>query len=206
MPARNIYKVYLEDTYYHVYNRGVNKEAIFRDEEDYARFISLLTRYLDASHRNERQTNGCAYPCYDEKVNLLAYCLLQNHFHMFLYQYEVNGMRQLLSSVTVAYSMYFNKKYKRVGPVFQQRYRAVRISDDAQLMHITRYIHLNPDTYESYKWSSYHNYAGTRFNHWLKPGRVLELFSYDTAAYVDFVADYKDKHDELELMKQELAG
>jgi putative transposase len=206
MPARNIYKIYTVDTYYHIYNRGVNKEPVFRDDQDYAVFLQLLKRYLDPSARTERQGNGALYPCYDDELNLVAYCLMRNHFHLFIYQYSDTGMKKLMRSLTVAYSMYFNKKYKRVGPVFQQRYRAVRIDDDAQLLHITRYIHLNPKHYASYKWSSYLNYAGERYQRWLKPHRILELFSYNPRKYVEFVDDFKDKHDELELLKEELAG
>lgn len=205
MPGRNIYKIYLEDTYYHVYNRGVNKQDIFKDEQDYTVFLSLIRRYLD-SKSNERQKNRQPYPCYAEQVNLLAYCLMPNHFHLFLYQISEDGMTLLLKSVSTAYGMYFNKKYRRVGPVFQQRYRAVRIDGDTQLMHITRYIHLNPRNYTDYIYSSYRYYRGDAYARWLNTGRVMGLFDYSMQKYVTFVDDYKDRRDELELLKDELAG
>ena len=110
MPGRNIYKQYAPDTYYHVYNRGVDKQAIFRDDDDYAAFLHLLKRYLDPTDRSERTANSRSYPCYDQDITLHAYCLMPNHFHMLMYQITDNGMRQLMKSVTVAYSMYFNKK------------------------------------------------------------------------------------------------
>lgn len=205
MPAKNVRKIYLPDTYYHVYNRGVNKQPIFLDDQDYTVFLSLLKRYLDPSAAHKR-SNGVHYAPLYEKVNLLAYCLMPNHFHLFLYQYTEDGMSSLLRNVSVSYGMYFNHKYSRVGPIFQQRYRAVRITDDAQLMHITRYIHLNPDTYARWPWSSLKYYDGSTYAKWLSTSRVLELFDYDPTAYRKFIDDYKDKHDELELLKSELAG
>lgn len=205
MPAKNVRKIYLPDTYYHVYNRGVDKQQIFLDEQDYVVFLSLLKRYLDPSTPHKKP-NGVHYPPLYEKINLLAYCLMPNHFHLFVYQHSEDGMSSLLRSVSVSYGMYFNKKYKRVGPIFQQRYRAVRITDDAQLMHISRYIHLNPGDYVSWPWSSLPFYDGTKHAKWLSTRRVLELFNRDPVAYRAFVDDYKDKRDELETLKADLAG
>lgn len=129
---------------------------------------------------------------------------MNNHFHLFVYQsYDSLAITQFMRSLSTAYSMYFNKKYKRVGPLFQQRYRAVRITDDGQLLHISRYIHLNPDQYDSYEWSSLSAYLGNYQADWIKPQRVLELF--DGERYAKFVDDYKGKHDELEFLKAQLA-
>ena len=204
MPGRNIYKQYAPDTYYHVYNRGVDKQAIFRDDDDYAAFLHLLKRYLDPTDRSERTANSRPYPCYDQDITLHAYCLMPNHFHMLMYQITDNGMRQLMKSVTVAYSMYFNKKYKRVGPLFQQRYRAVRMLNEAQFLHSTRYIHLNPDSYKSYEWSSYEYYTGARRSAWLKPDPILDCFS-SQKQYLEFVEDYTEKRAELAQLKAELS-
>jgi hypothetical protein len=99
--------------------------------------------------------------------------------------------------------MYFNKKYGRVGPLFQQRYRASRITDDTYLLHISRYIHLNPDRYKNWQWSSLQAYIGTNDCDWVRPDRVLELFSGD---YQQFLEDYKNRRDILERIKHELAN
>ena len=205
MPAKNVIKQYVPEAYYHVYNRGVNKQEVFLDDQDFEVFLSLVKRYLDPSSR-ERQANRMPYPCLDEEVELLAYCLMPNHFHMFVYQHHEEGMKHLLRRVSVTYGMYFNKKYKRVGPVFQQRYRAVRITRDDQLMHASRYVHLNPDAYQQWPWSSLKYYRGNAFARWVKTARVLEMFDYRPDKYLEFVDEYKDKHDEMELLKQDMAG
>lgn len=204
MPAKNVTKVYLNNTYYHVYNRGHNKQNIFLDEQDFTVFLSLLKRYLDPSCK-DRQANRMPYPCLADEVELIAYCLMPNHFHLFIYQHSEEGMKHLLRRISGAYGMYFNKKYKRVGPVFQQRYRAVRIAGDEQLMHISRYIHLNPSEYTRWQWSSLKYYRSS-YARWLKTNHVLELFDNNTEKYLEFVSDYEDKRDELQALKQELAG
>lgn len=202
MPSRNIYKHYLPDTYYHAYNRGLNKQPIFLDEHDYTVFLGLLKRYLGT--QPEIKSNRQPHPSYRDHVELLAFCLMPNHFHLFMYQTDPEGMKQLLKSLSVSYNMYFNKRYRRVGPLFQQRYKAVNITDDSQLLHISRYIHLNPDAYNTYKWSSLPYYVGTKQADWLQPGRILEQFN-GPADYQQFVDEYKDRRDELALLKDELA-
>lgn len=202
MPGRNIYKDYLAESYYHIYNRGVNKGLIFRDKQDFVMFLDLLKRYLGTL--TEQNRNQVDLPNYKDQVELLAYCLMGNHFHLFIYQLEdEQAITKFMRSLSTAYSMYFNKKYKRVGPLFQQRYRAVRITDNEQLLHITRYIHLNPANYRNYEWSSYSAYTGNYDADWIKPDRVLQLF--EGVDYSLFVDDYRDKHDELELFKNQLA-
>lgn len=202
MPGKNLIKEYSENTYYHIYNRGVNKQPIFLDYSDKEVFLSLFKRYL--SEMLEKTPKREQHPSYIDDIELLAFCLMKNHFHIFVYQIsDPNSITKFMRSLTTSYSMYYNKKYKRVGPLFQQRYRAVRINDDAQLLHISRYIHLNPNDYESYGWSSYSYYLGLKNADWIKPGRILELFDGD---YKAFVAEYKDRRDELDLFKTELAN
>lgn len=201
MPGRNLIKQYAEDSYYHIYNRGVNKQPIFKDDQDYYVFTSLLKRYLGP--QTEKKQNGFNHLNYFYDIELLAYCLMSNHFHLFIYQTKSDAITKFMRSLMTAYSMYFNKKYKRVGPLFQQRYRAVRITKDSQLLHISRYIHLNPADYKNYKWSSYNSYVNNKYpeGEWLRPLKITSLFD----DYQKFVDDYKDYHDELEQLKSELA-
>lgn len=201
MPGKNIYKDYLEESYYHIYNRGVNKQDVFTDSQDFAVFLSLLKRYL--GEKLEKNKNNVDYVNYSNEIELIAFCLMKNHFHLFIYQKESSvAITEFMRSLATSYSMYFNKRHKRVGPLFQQRYRAVRINDDAQLQHISRYIHLNPTRFKDYEWSSYKYYLGEKQTDWVKPERVLELFNGD---YQAFVEDYKPERDELENLKRELA-
>lgn len=203
MPSRNVTKQYVADSFYHVYNRGVNKQNIFLDDQDYTVFLGLMKRYL--SRDVEKMPNRLKYVSYVEQVELLTYCLMPNHFHLLLYQIDKEGMKLLLKSVSVSYSMYFNKKYRRVGALFQQRYRAVRMESDSQLLHASRYIHLNPKDFRQWKWSSIGYYIGDKSADWVKPERVLDQHS-STEAYTAFVEDYIDRKDELKLLKDELAG
>lgn len=201
MPGRNLIKQYADESYYHIYNRGVNKEPIFKNDQDYAVFTSLLKRYLGA--QTEKKQNRLNHPNFFYDIELLAYCLMSNHFHLFIYQNHGDAITKFMRSLTTAYSMYFNKKYKRIGPLFQQRYRAVRIEHDSQLLHISRYIHLNPADYKNYQWSSYKNYVNNIYpeGEWLRPLKITSLYD----DYEKFVDDYKDYHDELEELKKELA-
>jgi len=113
------------DGFYHVYNRGSEKRTIFRDPPDYFRFLKLL--------KNNKNRFW---------VKILCYCLLPNHFHLL-----VKGGCQLsdfMRVVGVGYAMYFNKRYKRVGPLFQGRFKSKLIDCEAGLLQVSRYIHQNP--------------------------------------------------------------
>lgn len=202
MPSRNIYKEYVSESYYHIYNRGVNKESIFLDEQDYVVFLGLLKRYLSAEI--EKTTRRTLYQNYYDEVELLAFCLMKNHFHLCIYQLNPDGISKIMKSVSVAYSMYFNKRYKRIGPVFQQRYRAVRITDDSQLLHISRYIHMNPQSYRTFKWSSLPYFTKQRTATWVRPDRLLSMF--EGIDYLSFLKEYESRRDELEALKCDLAN
>jgi len=201
MPVKNVYKEYVPQSYYHIYNRGVNKADIFHDDKDYAVFLSLLKRYLD--DEIEKRPNREPYPNYHNQIELLAFCLMKNHFHLFIYQQSAESITEFMKSLSVAYSMYFNKQHKRAGPLFQQRYKAVRITDDSQLLHITRYIHMNPKEYRHHKWSSLPYYDGTKKTTWVRPDKILELF--EGQDYVAFLNDYEARRQELSVIKDSLA-
>lgn len=200
MPAKNINKEFIRDSFYHVYNRGVSKQEIFLDEQDYGYFLGLLKRHLDIEVQDRRSNHG-KHAYYGHEVELLAYCLMPNHFHLLLYQTSPEGMTHLMKSVGVAYSMYFNKRYRHVGAVWQQRYRAVRITDDAQLAHISRYIHMNPQDYRHWQWSSIGYFIGDKSAAWINPDRLPEVGNYG-----EFLRSYEDRREELMILKEELAG
>lgn len=152
MPGRNVRKIYAPETYYHVYNRGVNKELIFRDDEDYRVFLNLFKRLL--SKEPQRDAYGRVFPNIRGTIELNAYCLMPNHFHALVYQLEATAMTKLFQSISTSYAMYFNKKYDRVGHVFQTCFRASQINNDAYFRYVSAYIHLNPKDYRSWKYSS----------------------------------------------------
>ena len=195
MPAKNIVKIYIKNGYYHLYNRGVEKRKIFSDNQDYKVFLSYLKIYLTPPPKDQplkRLSNHA------KEISLLAYCLMPNHFHLLVKQRARDGINYFMRSLATKYSIYFNKKHKRVGPLFQGRYKAVNIETDEQLLHLSRYIHTNPSDLISarsnlavYPYSSYKNYLGKINQLWVKPQEVLNFFSNKNSSlsYKAFVSE-----------------
>lgn len=202
MPRKNIIKRYAPQSYYHIYSRGVAKQPIFNSEEDYTVFISLFKRYL--SKKEVKSTTRHTYPSYDNRVELLSYCLMPNHIHLLVYQEDERAIIDFMRSLMTSYSMYFNKTNKRVGPIFQSRYLASLIDAQNYLEHISRYIHLNPRDWKSSKKTSIDFYLGKRHADWILPGRILDLFN-STDDYLKFLEDYEDQKKILDDLKWELA-
>jgi len=188
MPKKNVVKEFVPDTYYHIYSRGVNKADIFIDEEDKYVFCSLLKRYL--SEKQSRDNSRRHYSSFCGEIDLLAYALMSNHFHLLIFQNDSDrSITAFMRALLTSYSLYFNKKYKRQGPVFQSNYLASRIDSDEYLEHISRYIHLNPDNWETTTDSSIDYYRGDRKADWIKPAVILDLFD-DFESYIEFLYDY----------------
>ena len=205
MPAKNSIKTFVDHTYYHVYNRGVEKRDIFLDDKDYLAFLGCLKLYLTPPHPVDRRiaitlqgetlsnTNKVIYcpsrqPNNHEKtIDLVAYCLMPNHFHLLFRSIEKDSMTKFMRSLATRYSMHFNKKYERVGSLFQGPYKAVMVEHENQFLWVTKYIHRNPLTLSLYKenpcklaeypYSSYKNYLGDIHQSWLHPENILVYFS-----------------------------
>ncbi|MGB4967088.1 MAG: transposase [Candidatus Saccharimonadales bacterium] len=204
MPAKNSRKILVPHHYYHVYNRGVAKQPIFLDAADKKKLLDIFARHLDPDREDVRD-DGKLYKHFED-LELLCYCLMGNHFHLLFYvNDDAEALKQCLQQVMTAYAMYFNKKYKRVGPLFQGVYKASMILKEGYLLHISRYIHMNPRRYKTYYYSSLPYYTHVRSEpRWLKPQRILNLFEgYD---YVQFLEDYEDARDTLQEVKAELAA
>ena len=193
MPSLNSLKTYVPESFYHVYNRGVDKRPIFRDEQDYRFFIKLLRKYMDPSYQSK--ANEIIRPSFSNSIELLAYCLMPNHFHLLIYlKNNTDDAERLFRGIMTAYVMYFNHKYRRVGPLFQGRYKASPVNDDNYLLHISRYIHLNPldvdQDYKKYPYSSYGLYTENRNQTFLSLDRLVPFV--DFGNYKEFVAEYED--------------
>lgn len=204
MPGKNLARVFVEGGYYHVYNRGVAGEKVFRDEDDYAYLSHLFARHL--SSKPQKDKKGRPYTWLRPEVSVLAYCWMPTHYHLLLHQDTEQGIVQLMLSVCTAYTMYFNKKYQRRGPLFENNYRASLILNDSYLLHISRYIHLNPHARGYSRWphSSYQDYVGHRSTDWLTVEPVLDLFE-SVRQYKEFTADYESAQKELDNIKHQLA-
>jgi len=192
MPAKNVIKTYFADGFYHVYNRGVEKKRIFLDKQDHVVFLAFLKRYLTPPPEDPTKTlEPNFYKSLHDEIELLAYCLMPNHFHLLLKQTETTSMARFLQRVSTSYSIYFNRKYERVGPLFQGPYKAAVIDNENYFLHLSRYIHLNPfeilkaSPYKgealvnllNYEWSSYADYLGKRHTEWVKTEMILSYFA-----------------------------
>lgn len=202
MPGRNIIKEYAANEYYHIYSRGVAKQVVFKDDEDYRVFLSLFKRYL--SRQPGLNPRHGIYPHFEKRIELLAFCLMPTHIHLLIFQKDRTAITDFMRSLMTSYSMYFNKKYQRVGPVFQSRYRASRINHDDYLEHISRYIHLNPRDWETYAYSSLKYYQSKNKAEWILPKRILDLFP-SVEQYLEFIRDYEGYKAMLDEIHWELA-
>lgn len=173
---------FAQGEYYHIYNRGNDKRIIFHDDQDYKRFVTLL--YLcNSINRIDISEIKKDFFIFERGKNITAigaYCLMPNHFHLVLTQLEDNGISKFMQKITTAYSMYYNKKYKRTGGLFEGKFKSQHLNDDRYLKYLFSYIHLNPikliqkDWKEvgirniekalvflnKYKYSSYKDYMG----------------------------------------------
>ena len=144
---------FIENEHYHIYSRGVEKRKIFLNTKDYNRFVALLyimnqniSFRIDNLLLNREKDLG---EIFKEKrgetlVSILAYCLMPNHFHIILYEHTEGGISKFMGKLLTAYSMYFNTKYERSGPLFTHPFRSEHIKDEPQYMYIFSYLHLNP--------------------------------------------------------------
>ena len=131
MPYRSPH--FVTNCHYHLYNRGVAKQPIFYDLQDYKHFKMYMKTYRKYPSNPEQ-----------DDVFIETYCLMPNHFHMLVKQTNNKGITRYLQRFLTAYSMYFNYKYDRVGPLYQGRTKAKWVKDEKYFKEISRYIHRNP--------------------------------------------------------------
>ena len=218
MPSKNSIKIYVEDSYYHIYNRGVEKRIIFQDAQDYGVFLSYLKEYLlekDESNLEKRLSDpNTSYKERDKilkllrmnnfygEITLLAYCLMPNHFHFFIKQKSALSIDKFMQSLCTRYTMYFNRKYKRVGSLFQAVYKAVLVETEPQFLYLSKYIHkqalalqgLTLQGWREKQPCSFSEYLGLRKTTWVNPKEVLPFFSKTnpTLSYKSFVLEQND--------------
>lgn len=162
---------------YHIFNRGADKRNVFLDVVDFIRFTNGLYEFNDAEPSRDSRDVKVFVPR-TKLVDILCYCLMPNHFHLMLRQIQDGGITRYMRKLGTGYSMYFNKKYKRSGVLFQGKFKSVSVATDAYMRYLPHYIHLNPLELEvagwkdrglgglarehlrSYRWSSYPEYIG----------------------------------------------
>ena len=157
-------KIPFEDgIYYHIYNRGMDKGRLFFNEDDYLRFICSIFYFNDSNfipgnfpHRERyHPVQGLALdrnPNRKELIDLLAWCLIPNHYHFIIKQKLDGGITKFMQRLGTGYTMFFNLKHEKSGHIFQGTFKAKPIEDNEYLQHLTRYIHLNPLEIFEPKW------------------------------------------------------
>ncbi len=136
-------QVFAPGEYYHLYNRGTEKRIIFLDEQDHRHFLFLMyicntEKSIVLREINEFFDRG------ETIVDIGAFCLMPNHFHILVHEKIENGISTYMRKLFTAYSMYFNKKYKRTGKLYEGVFKSSHITKDTYLKYIYSYIHLNP--------------------------------------------------------------
>ena len=196
------------DCFYHVFNRGVARGETFISDYEYRRAISALNYYchgevpfclsrlyrFDPDRQSDILKNLEAMP---KLVEVLCFCLMPNHFHLLLKQNVDGGISKYLSNFQNSYTRFFNTVHKRDGPLFLSRFKAVEIETEEQLLHVSRYIHLNPyvgsvvrslDDLRGYPWSSLQEYTHVVKNNFVNTDIVQNLFG-SKDSYIKFVFD-----------------
>ena len=142
--------------YYHVFNRGVAKQNVFSSDSDYRQAIlSLdyyqysnlpmkLSRYKQLTLEGQREVKSKIEDLDSKLVQVVAFVLMPNHWHFLLKQIADEGVSQFIGQFCNSYTRYYNTRHSRVGHVFQGTFKSVHIESQEQLIHLSRYIHLNP--------------------------------------------------------------
>lgn len=189
MPLRTVY--FATDCFYHVYNRGSEKRIIFQSSRDYTNFLLRVEEI------------GKKFA-----IQILCYCLMPNHFHLLIKQASSYSIAQFMNSLQLGYAKFFNTKYQRVGPLFQGRFKAKLLENEAYLLQLSAYIHRNPvprlinpeksrdlalSTLNEYPYSSYPTYIGRTNEGFIEKDTILSYFSKTNPnlTYQSFVETYK---------------
>ena len=208
--------------FYHVFNRAIDYRITFSEKReydhayktiDYYRFHSLPVKYSIFRRWPLKRKEEVRKSLEREQNNgdIISYCLMPNHFHLLIKQNFDNGISKFVSNFQNSYTRYFNCKHNRIGSLFLDQFKAVRIETEEQLLHISRYIHLNPytsyivksiDELIVYSWSSLKQYLG------LEVGicETKDILSYFKKPdyYKKFIidqADYQRKLDQINHLK-----
>lgn len=205
------------DNYYHIYSRSISKFVIFNNEKEYKRMFELfqLLKFIDFDYKLskfkkldiQKQNNIINTMQFTSKsyVDIIAYCIMPTHFHLVLKQNIKNGITKYMAKVLNSYSKYFNTRHNRIGPLWSGRFKNILIEDDNQLMHLTRYLHLNPTSAKLVKnpqdwhYSSYNEYLkNSKLDYICSYKQILDIQNDD---YKKFVLDHKSYQQEISLIK-----
>jgi len=180
---------FINNEYYHIYNRGVDKRKTFLNKSDYIRFLHNLYEFNDQKRASEyiripKHNMGNLNPHTEKEsrkklVNIICFCLMPNHYHLILEQLVEGGISKFMHKLGTGYTNSFNLKYKRSGTLFEGTFKATIIENENYLTHLSRYIHLNPIELEDKNWKK------NGIKNWEKVNQVLENYRY--SSYIDYI-------------------
>ena len=196
---------------YHVFNRTIYKGAIFNSAGNCERAVETIKFYLPEnatirySHflllNKEDRSNFLKQMLNSPRiVDLISYCIMPTHFHLLLRQNSEDGIEKFMRKFLISFTKYFNLKNNGEGPLFKSQFKSVKIEDESQLLHVNRYIHLNPfsskivkniSDLENYRWSSLPEYIGKSMESICEKSIILSNFK-NAAEYRKFVFDQAD--------------
>jgi putative transposase len=203
---------------YHILNRGISQQLTFSDKREYQRAVDTSNFYSFASppvkfshflkFSQERKNRTITQLKGARLVEILCFCLMPNHFHFLVKQIVDDGITKFMSKFQNSFTRYFNTRHQRVGPLFQGPFKAIRVESDEQLLHLSRYVHLNPySSYvvknfkdlENYIWSSFPEYLGAKEGFCQK--KLILSFFPNKENYRQFVFDQAEYQRELQNIK-----
>lgn len=173
-----------ETGHYHIVFKGISRQNIFEENEDFEKLIDLL--------KNAKITKN---------FELLAYCLMTNHVHLFLKEENAGDISLIMRSILGNYAQWFNLKYQRIGPLFADRFKSEKVEDLSYLCALVRYIHKNPvysglvGSPSSYIWSSYSEYTKDKKNNLVNAKPVLDCFSNDKKTAIEMFKEFHANDD-----------
>lgn len=203
--------VFSEGETYHVFNKTCYDIPLFKNKREFRLFLEVARFYLQpqppvkfSKYRKNRQKYSIDLS--QRLVTIICFCLMPNHFHFLLRQELEDGIKKFIQKLCNSYSHYFNIKYQTEGSLFKGNFKAVRIETNDQLLHLSRYLHLNPasaylvEDPKDYSFSSYLSYIKKKEFDFLDPSLVLDQFK-SPKSYEEFVLSRKDYQRELKRIK-----
>lgn len=208
-------KIFKAGDFYHIFNKSIANFNIFRDEKACQRFIQALSYYnnffspklnLGKFLELEKEYNPILVCPQDNAiVKFISYCLMPDHYHLLIKILKEDVFSKYISNVENSFTRYFNLRFNRKGPLWQGRFKAVRIKNNEQLLHVSRYIHLNPTTNnlvkkpEDWLFSSYKLIIS---NDYFLKDLIKEISISDLKEYQNFVENQIDYQKKLKKIKK----
>ena len=212
MPIRKVPLV--KGSIYHIYNRSIGESKIFNCEADYRKMLDVIIYYSTYGdigklpHSQKQKTVGKSFEYENLRplIDIVAYCIMPTHIHLILKEIVKSGISQFVNRIFLSYSKHCNMNYGRKGPLWEGRFNNVLVETPEQLLHLTRYIHLNPvtafivDKPEKWPYSSYPEYIG-----WKTAGNICKFKNYleglNKESYMEFVNSQIEYQRELAKVK-----